>query len=124
MRPLSALLVIVAIASPLAAQPATRVVEMSNFKFAPAQLELRANTPVVLQLRNDSSGGHSLTAPEFFAASRVDPGSARYVQAGRVEVPGHQAVTLSLTPAAGQYPLKCSHTLHSVFGMKGIIVVR
>jgi plastocyanin len=124
MRKVSAWLVLAAIAGPAIAQPDTHVVAMSNFKFAPAQLELRANTPVVLQLRNESSGGHSFTAPEFFAASRVDPASVRYIQAGRVEVPGHQTVTLSLTPAAGEYSLKCSHTLHSAFGMKGVIVVR
>ena len=97
---------------------------MTNFKFAPSQLELTANTPVVLQLRNDSGGGHSFTAPAFFAAARIDPTSARYVQAGKVEVPSHQTVAISLIPAAGQYPLKCSHTLHSAFGMTGTIVVR
>ena len=43
---------------------------------------------------------------------------------GTVDVPKHSAVDVELTPAAGQYPLKCSHMLHSTFGMKGSILVR
>jgi plastocyanin len=124
MRSLSAFALLVSIAGPVAAQPATRVVEMTNFKFAPSQIELTANAPVVLQLRNDAGGGHSFTAPAFFAAAHVDPASAKYIQAGKVEVPSHQTVTISLVPAAGHYPLKCSHTLHSAFGMNGTIIVR
>ena len=49
--------------------------------------------------------------------------SAALVHNGTVEVKGHQSVDLSLTPAAGTYPLKCSHTLHAAFGMKGTIRV-
>lgn len=124
MRSLSAFALLVSIAGPVIAQPATRTVQMTNFKFAPSQIELTANALVVLQLRNDAGGGHSFTAPAFFAAARVDPASAKYIQAGKVEVPSHQTVTISLTPAAGQYPLKCSHTLHSAFGMNGTIIVR
>jgi plastocyanin len=124
MRKLSAFALLVSIAGAASGQPAARVVEMTNFKFAPSQIELTANTPVTLQLRNDASGGHSFTAPAFFAAARVDPASVKYIQAGRVEVPSHQTVTISLVPAAGQYPLKCSHTLHSAFGMNGTIIVR
>jgi plastocyanin len=124
MRRLSVFVLLASMTAPLSAQPATRVVQMTNFKFAPSQIELTANAPVVLQLRNDAGGGHSFTAPAFFAAAHVDPASAKYIQAGRVEVPAHQTVTLSLVPAAGQYPLKCSHTLHSAFGMNGTIVVR
>lgn len=124
MLKLSAFALLVSLGSAAASQPATRVVEMTNFKFAPSQIELTANAPVVLQLRNDAGGGHSFTAPAFFAAAHVDPASAKYIQAGKVEVPSHQTVTISLVPAAGQYPLKCSHTLHSAFGMNGTIIVR
>lgn len=106
-----------------AAQPAAATVELANFSFTPAQLQLRANTPTVLQLRNNSSGGHSFSAPAFFAAARVEPTSARLVHDGKVDIPGHSTVQVELTPAAGQYPLKCSHTLHSAFGMKGTIIV-
>jgi plastocyanin len=117
-------LVIGSAASLAQAQPPSVTVEMTNFKFTPAQLQLAANTPVELVLRNDASGGHSFTAPQFFAAARLDPRSASFVHDGRVEVPAHQTVELTVTPAAGQYPLKCSHTFHSMFGMNGTIVVR
>jgi plastocyanin len=107
-----------------AVQPTVVTVQLANFNFTPAQLALRANTPTVLQLRNNASGGHNFSAPAFFAAARIDPASAALVRDGKVEIPGHTNVQVVLTPAAGQYPLKCSHTLHSAFGMKGTIFVR
>jgi uncharacterized cupredoxin-like copper-binding protein len=107
-----------------AAQPAVATVDLANFSFAPAQLVLRANTPTILQLRNNASGGHNFSAPAFFAAARIDAASAALVRGGKVEVPGHSTVQVGLTPAAGQYPLKCSHPLHAAFGMKGTIIVR
>jgi plastocyanin len=106
------------------AQPATVAVTMSNFKFEPGTLQLRAGVPTVLHLVNTAGGGHNFTAPQFFAAARVAPASQPLVHGGTVEVPKHAAVDIELVPAAGQYPLKCSHTLHSTFGMKGTIVVR
>jgi plastocyanin len=115
---------LVALATPVAAQPVTAAVDLTNFKFTPAQIELRANRPITLQLRNDSSGGHNFSAPAFFAAAHVDPASARLISEGRVEVPAHATVQVALTPTAGQYPLKCSHPFHSTFGMKGTIIVR
>jgi len=115
---------LVALGAPAAGQPITATVDLTNFKFTPAQIELKANRPTILQLRNSSSGGHSFSAPAFFAAAHVDPASARLIREGRVEVPSHATVQIALTPAAGQYPLKCSHPFHSTFGMKGTIVVR
>jgi uncharacterized cupredoxin-like copper-binding protein len=115
---------LIALAAPAAAQPVTAAVDLTNFKFTPAQIELQANRPTILQLRNDSSGGHNFSAPAFFAAARVDPASASLIRGGKVEVPAHATVQVALRPAAGQYPLKCSHPLHSTFGMKGTIVVR
>lgn len=115
---------LIALAVPASAQPVTAAVDLTNFKFTPAQVVLRANLPTILQLRNDSSGAHSFSAPAFFAAARVDPTSARLIQKGKVEVPAHATVQVALTPAAGQYPLKCSHPLHAAFGMKGTIIVR
>lgn len=114
----------VALAAPAAGQPVTASVDLTNFKFTPAQIELKANRPTILQLRNDSSGGHSFSAPAFFAAAHVDPASARLINNGRIEVPAHASVQVALTPAAGQYPLKCSHPFHATFGMKGTIIVR
>jgi len=115
---------LITFAAPTYAQPSTTAVDLTNFKFTPAQIQLRANDPVILQLRNGSSGGHSFSAPAFFAAAQVDPASAGLIREGRIEIPAHATVQVALTPAAGQYPLKCTHTLHSAFGMKGMIIVR
>jgi plastocyanin len=111
-------------AAPAVGQPAITPVELSNFKFAPAQVDLRANVPIVLRLHNASSGGHSFSAPSFFAAATLDPASARLIHEGKIEIPAHATVEVALTPATGRYPLKCSHLLHSSFGMKGTISVQ
>ena len=111
-------------ASSQAPQPATVSVTLSNFSFNPAELQMRAGVPTVLHLVNTAGGGHNFTAPEFFAAAKVAPASKALVREGKVEVPKHSAIDVTLTPAAGQYPLKCTHTLHSAFGMKGTITVR
>jgi plastocyanin len=114
---------LVAFATPAAAQPIRAAVDLSNFKFTPSQVELKADLPIILQLRNNSAGGHSFSAPAFFAAARVDPASAKSIREGRVEVPAHASVEIALTPASGRYPLNCSHTFHSTLGMKGMIIV-
>ena len=106
------------------AQPAVVTVRLSNFSFTPNSIQLGAGAPATLILQNASHGGHNFSAPEFFAAARIDPKSAALVRNGTVEVPGGGAVNVSLVPAAGSYRLKCTHTLHSTFGMKGTILVR
>jgi uncharacterized cupredoxin-like copper-binding protein len=107
-----------------AAAPAMTSVDLASFSFTPMTIQLQAGVPTVLRLRNVSSGGHSFTAPQFFAASQVQPQSAALVQNGKVEIPGGVTVDIALIPAAGQYPLKCSHPFHAAFGMKGTIIVR
>jgi uncharacterized cupredoxin-like copper-binding protein len=119
-----ALLSALSIAPAAAASPAVTSVDLANFSFTPNTVVLQAGVPTVLRLRNLSGGGHSFTAPQFFAASKVQPESAALVQNGRVEVPGHSSVDIDIIPAAGQYMLKCSHPLHATFGMKGMIDVR
>ena len=77
-----------------------------------------------LTLSNRASGGHNFAAPAFFAAASVDPADRARISAGTVEVPAGQSVTIHLTaPAAGRYKVRCTHTLHTMFGMKGAIVV-
>jgi plastocyanin len=107
----------------LAAETQIVDVDMSNFKFAPASVDLHAGVPTVLRLRNVGGRGHSFSAPEFFAAAKLGPEAAVLVRDGRVEVAGHATVDVPLIPTAGQYPLKCTHALHSAFGMKGTIIV-
>lgn len=105
---------------PAAAQPRTVEVRLSSFDFTPSTIQLRAGEPVVLHLVNSGGGGHNFAAPQFFAAARAVRGPVRD---GKVEVSGHQSVDITLTPVRGTYRLRCTHTLHSTFGMTGQIVV-
>ena len=102
--------------------PAPRTVEvrLSSFAFAPQRLSLPAGRPVILHLVNAAGGGHNFSAPQFFAAAS---GVSGPVRDGAVEVPGHQSVDIRLTPARGTYRLRCTHTMHTAFGMRGTISV-
>ncbi len=103
-----------------AARPRTVEVQLSSFAFGPETIRLRAGQPVVLHLVNSGRGGHNFSAPEFFAAATARSGAIRN---GAVEVPSRQSVDIRLTPARGTYRLRCTHILHSTFGMRGRIVV-
>lgn len=98
-------------------------VTLSSFSFDPATIHLRAGQPVVLHLVNSGSGGHNFAAPEFFTASAVRPGDQALVSKGKIEVSGHQSKDIGLVPRAGTYKLRCTHMMHSSFGMKGEITV-
>jgi plastocyanin len=75
---------------------------------------------VVLHLVNSARGGHNFAAPEFFAAAS---GISGPVANGKVEVHGNQSVDVQVTPARGHYHLRCTHTMHTAFGMSGEIDV-
>jgi plastocyanin len=102
------------------AQGHSVAVTLSNFDFSPNTIRLRAGEPVVLHLVNSGRGGHNFAAPEFFAAAS---GVSGPVSHGKVEVGGHQSVDVHVTPARGHYHLRCTHTMHTAFGMSGEIVV-
>lgn len=106
--------------SPAAAQPAVATIDVQSFSFAPRPIRLAAGRPVTLVLVNRSGGGHDFTAPEFFASSAIVAGSA---PRGRIALPGHATRTITLVPRAGTYKVRCSHFLHSSFGMTGQILV-
>lgn len=107
----------------LAQAAAEQRVELANFDFNPKELHLHAGQPVALVLANLASGGHDFSAPEFFAAARIEPADAALVTGGEVDVPAKATRTVHLVPAAGTYKLTCTHTMHAMFGMKGTIVV-
>jgi uncharacterized cupredoxin-like copper-binding protein len=116
------LMALMALASPAAASPyAIQRVDLSNFRFAPRQIELVANRPVTLILANRARGGHDFSAPELFAGARIIAGAA---PGGKIAVPGGATRSITLVPRAGAYRLHCSHFLHSSFGMTGTIIVR
>ena len=117
-----AFLALLALPAVTAAQPSARTVEisLSNFDFTPSTIRLRAGQPVVLHLVNTAHGGHNFAAPEFFAAAS---GVSGPVTNGKVEVHGNQSVDVHVTPARGHYHLRCTHTMHTAFGMSGEIEV-
>ena len=116
----------IALGGPVVAQQPTILnVQLSNFKFTPEDLVLVHGQPYVLRLANVADGGHDFTARDFFAAAAVAPGDRRYISEGEVEVPPGQVREIHLTaPTAGNYSLKCTHSLHKLMGMTGKIVVR
>jgi uncharacterized cupredoxin-like copper-binding protein len=116
------LLPLAILAFPAAAQTGTRTVEinLSNFDFTPSTIRLRAGEPVVLHLVNTAHGGHNFAAPEFFAAAS---GVSGPVTDGKVELRREQSVDVHVTPARGHYRLRCTHTMHTAFGMSGEIDV-
>jgi plastocyanin len=122
-------LVVAIAAAPAAAQPdwanaASVEVRLSSFSFDPSTLRLPHGEAIDLRLVNTGNGGHNFSAPQFFAAATVNPADAAKLRRGAIEVPGHQTVEVRLVvPAAGHYELRCTHPLHSSFGMRGAIEV-
>lgn len=123
MRALSLLPLLIAVPAAAPTQPAARAVEvrLSSFDFTPAEIRLRAGQPIELRLTNSGRGGHNFSAPSFFAAAQIPAG--QNIRGGTIEVPSRQTVSVRLTPARGNYRLRCTHTLHTTFGMRGRIVV-
>jgi len=124
------LLLVVALSAPIATwsqalrepEIAAITIRLSSFAFSPEQVRLRAGVPTRLHLVNDSDGNHNFSAPELFAASSVTTGSVP--PGGAVEVPGGRSVDITLVPRTpGIYKVRCTHFLHSLFGMTGRIVV-
>jgi len=122
MRAVTLLLLALPAAS-LAQAPRTVEVRLTSFDFTPKTIHLHAGQPVTLRLVNPGNGGHDFSAPQFFAAAQIPAGQTAAIERGSIEVHGHQTVTVQLTPARGSYRLRCTHRLHSAFGMHGEIVV-
>ena len=100
------------------AQPVERVtVTLANFSFTPKVLHLAAGRPVTLHFVNAGSGSHNFVAPEFFAAATPA------LSGGRVDLAKGETRDVTLTPHAGHYSVRCTHFLHTTFGMTGTIDV-
>jgi uncharacterized cupredoxin-like copper-binding protein len=101
-------------------------VVLSDFDFTPSRIRLRPERPYRLHLENRGSGGHNLTAPDFFRSSvlREGPVANEVRASGSVEVARGEAKAIDLVPLrTGDFPMRCSHFLHSFFGMTGRIAV-
>ena len=98
-------------------------VVLSDFAFTPMALHLRQGRTYRLHFANQGSGGHNFTAPEFFAASRIEPADVGAVIGGRVELARGESRDVRLVPGAGAYRVICTHPLHTTFGMTGSVIV-
>lgn len=117
---------IAAVAQPVDwSQAQTVNVELSNFKFTPDALSFAHGVPYRLHLTNSSSGGHDFAAKELFAASTVDPEDAAKLKNGAIGLKSGQSADIRLIAnKAGSYPFRCTHFMHSTFGMTGTATVR
>jgi plastocyanin len=98
-------------------------VELSNFKFTPATIQLVHGQPYVLHIA--SSGGHSFSARAFFTAATMPAADRARLRDGKAELAGGESIDVHFTaPKPGSYPIKCTHFLHASFGMSGKFVVR
>ena len=98
-------------------------VKLTDFEYSPAYFRFHAGSPVHLILVNQGTGSHDFSAPEFFSAVTFRPGSSAPAQ-GRIDVAKNETAEVDLLPVApGSYKLKCTHFLHSLFGMHGVIEV-
>lgn len=110
------------IAAPQAAAPVVEV-RLSSYAFTPDTVRLRVGQEQVLRLIG-ARGSHNFSAPALFAASRIDARSAGRVRHGTVEVREGDTIDIHLTPlTAGTYPVRCTHLLHTAYGMKGEAIV-
>ena len=120
---LFALLILTAPSAPAQNAPRIVDVQLTSFDFTPSEIRLRTGVPVELRLTNAGRGDHNFSAPQFFRAASIPPGQTGIIQSGAIEVPSRRTMTVRLTPARGTYRLRCTHTLHTAFGMRGRIIV-
>ena len=106
------------------AEPDVVTIELSSVRCAPRRLVLAPGTPVVLRLRNETGDKASLSAAEFFAASRVDADGDPPVRDGRVELAPHSTLDVLVTPSAGRFSMRCTHDIRAASGPTGKIEVR
>jgi plastocyanin len=113
-------------AAPISAQSgATTIdIEMSSFKYRPASIRLEHGRDYVLHFVNAASSGHDFSAPAFFAAAKIAPEDRAKLKRGAIGLGGGEEARIHLTaPPAGRFAVKCTHFMHSTFGMIGEIVV-
>jgi plastocyanin len=114
-------------AGPILAQSAPSEIDvlLTNFAFAPDTITLHAGTTYKFHLVNNGTSSHNFAAPDFFAVATVAPADAGKVKDGAIEAAKGQTVDVTVTPnKAGSYDLKCTHFMHTTFGMTGTITVQ
>ena len=100
-----------------AAWPTPVTVTLSNYRFNPSIILLQPGRPYRLHLVNTSTRGTISSPPP----SLPPPGRRR----GAIEVEPGRSVDLAIVaPAAGNYPVKCTHFTHALRGMTGWVIVK
>jgi plastocyanin len=100
-------------------------VQLSEFHYVPAEIELLQNRRYVLHITNRGGLAHDLEAKAFFQTVRFAPETEGRIHDGRIEVPRRGAVDVAFaTSRPGVFEMHCTHLLHSLLGMRGRIVVR
>ncbi|NWK94373.1 copper-binding protein [Sphingobium lactosutens] len=105
------------------AQPLT--LRLSSFKFEPSDVILQHGVPYDLHFENASSGSHDFAAKAFFGQARIKPEDQAKIRDDRIELGGGETVHVHLVaPSPGSFKVRCTHFMHSAFGMTGRIVVQ
>ncbi|HEY3800120.1 MAG TPA: cupredoxin domain-containing protein [Caulobacteraceae bacterium] len=115
------------VAGAATAQPGPTVinVELSEYKYAPMQIELTHGVAYVFHVTNVGTKAHDLSARDFFKTVAFAPGAAAKLDDGDIDLERGDAVDVGLTPQTpGTYEMHCTHPFHAMLGMKGQIVVR
>lgn len=111
-----------------AAAPAPIVVEMTEFRFRPAVIPLRAGQLAVIRLVNRGQIAHQFQAAALRHLPVTVVDTQTHLEAPGVEIlrlqPGATA-TLSFVPrAAGRLPFACTIEGHQEAGMTGVLLIR
>jgi hypothetical protein len=77
----------------------TVTVKLTDFEYSPAYLRFHAGSPVRLILVNQGTGRHDFSAPEFFSAVTLRPGSSAPAE-GTIDLAKNE--TKGSGPAAGR----------------------
>ena len=119
------------LAGAAAAQPAQApapsnviAVQLSEYKYSPAQIDLNHGQSYVLHLTNAGSKSHNFVARDLFQAVTLTPESAAKVHDGTVELAKDESADIAFSAdKPGTYEMHCTHPLHAMLGMKGQIVI-
>jgi hypothetical protein len=127
MRRLIALLSLLMLAAPAAAQEWLSSPEydvlLTNFEIQPRILHLKAGQPVRLRFVNNSNQSLSFAAADFFRAAQLRRRDADKVEHGVVTLGPLSDRTIALVPRAGRYGARSRNFIHRLMGMKSRIVV-
>jgi len=100
-------------------------ITLSNYSFSPTAIQLQAGTTYTLHFVNNGSKDHNFSAPEFFAAAQIAPADVSKIEKGLVDLGSGQSVDVTVTPVrAGSFAVECTHFMHKMMGMHGVITVQ